>query len=132
MFGGKNGFFNTFKPGTYLFAIQGVYSFILAAVIFILSLLGLADMNVFLGFSDTEFGKTPIAQIIFSVLIGLVSFIHITYAEVIGLSQFQKLTKWKALLAIFVPILLLVIGILIILFLLAYFGVLSPDLPSMP
>ena len=137
IFRGKEGFFNTFKPITYSGIIPLIYSIILAIVlapIFIILLPGIIDgfASVLAQYPTGAIPEGAISQdlasqlavlivvsVIAGFIIGLLSFIHMLYAAVVGISHYQKLSKVKAFFSIIiVPILL---GVVLLIFFLLMF-----------
>ena len=108
IFGGKNGFFNTFKPLTYAMVIGGVYGVINATILTILSILNI---------------KNLVLNLVITMIILLIGFIHTLYAEVIGISQYQDMSKGKALLAILVSIVIAMVAFFVLFFGLVLLGV---------
>jgi len=108
---GKNGFFNTFKPVTYASAIGVFYTIVSSIIISILNSFG------------------PVSNIVVGIIFGIATFIHIIYAETVGIAYFHKLSTGKALISVLLfPVLaFLLLVILIAIGAIAYFGVLSPE-----
>lgn len=119
MVGGKQGFFNTFKPMTYALTITVVYNIISSFVSFFLNLAYPIDPSI-LQKTIFSFHDMPLPNILVGIIILLLSIIHATYAEIIGISKFQKISKLKAFFgAIIIP---LIIVIFVMLLLITTFG----------
>lgn len=102
IFGGRQGFFNTFKPATYASVIGITYYFIIIVINSIIDLF----------LSSTSQGGA-IAYIIFISIIVLISIIHSVFAEVIGISKFQKISRLRAFFgAVLIPLVLTIIGLI--------------------
>lgn len=126
IFGGKQNFFNTFKPSTYAAVISIIYGLFLTIILFILNLISpTKDITEALEAGTFSWAMIPIPQIIFGLLILLISIIHLVYTEVIGISKFQKMTKTKALFAVlFIPVIFFVglaLLAIIMFFIIGYF-----------
>lgn len=117
---GKNGFINTFKPITYAMVIGVIYSTLLVIIVAVTLIIKPVDLNIFTSIESPSLiwqSILPYLIILIPavVIIGLVSFIHILYAEITGIAFFQKISKWRAFLAAFIiPIALLILVIIII------------------
>lgn len=126
IFGGKEGFFNTFKPVTYSLVIMLIYSFIiliLTTAIHFAMPYDLGAMQNIQSISDPnaqylayqEFIKQPgaITTIIVSAVFVLISIIHMFIFLIKGLNKFQRISRLKAsaviILGLIVGIVLLVI-----------------------
>ena len=113
IFGGKNGFFNTFKPTTYAMGISSLYG-IISFVIFSIS--GLIS---------------PLSSIIGTILnivIIIIGAIHAIYAQVIGISKFQNMSGGRAFLGIIIiSLILFVLLIIPLIFLFAFLAALIPN-----
>lgn len=108
--GGRQGFFNTFKPLTYTSIVAFSYSIILIIVNGILSLLVTLPSK-----------GIAITNIVIIVIIFISSMIHTTIVEVIGISKFQNISKLRAFFgAVFLPI--MVIGAIITFLVFTFFG----------
>ena len=109
VFGGKKGYFNTFKPITYASALGQIYNLI---VIFISFLFFVS------GFNFTNPALTSSSKLIFFALLILIIYlawlVHVIYAQIIGIAKFQKITKLRAFLSIiFIPLIIIIITTLI-------------------
>jgi len=109
VFRGRQGYFNTYKPISFSTAIGEIYQIIIVlfsvVVFFIFGNLALESMG--------SFGSFWIISAIYFVLF-LISVFHVLYAEIIGVSKYQKISKLRAFLGIiFVPLILLILGIII-------------------
>ncbi|MFC1768499.1 YIP1 family protein [Nanoarchaeota archaeon] len=109
IFGGRKGFFNTFKPITYAAIIGIIYSAISSIIIGVYSIFypfQNLDANPFEIFT----GSNLTFHLIIPLIIGLISFVHSLIVEVIGVSKFQSFTYSRALLAvIIIPLILTMI-----------------------
>ncbi|HLC65390.1 MAG TPA: YIP1 family protein [Candidatus Nanoarchaeia archaeon] len=108
IFGGRNGFFNTFKPITYASVIGLFYSFLSDIIFAVINIFNPVDLSsleanplaIFTGAFSLSLGL--------SLLILLVSFVHILIVSIVGVSKFQKFSYGRAFLAvIIIPALLL-------------------------
>ena len=105
--GGREGFFNTFKPSTYAALIPLIYSPVYAVIGLLLELIFPVVQPI--GATTMPWGNFVIRMIIGGV-IGLIIIVHSLIVEVIGLSHYQKISKGRALLAaLFVPLVILVL-----------------------
>lgn len=103
IFGGKKGYYNTFKPVGYGMILSAIYGVILGAINLVLYWLFSVDLYV----------SVPFLMFIVSIWI----LIHVLYAYIIGIAKFQKITKLKAFLGIIiVPIILFILTILVLIF----------------
>lgn len=122
IFGGRQGFFNTFKPMTYSLMIGIIYSFISLVIIFILQFIIPIDPNLITSMQNSQNVQDPkiiidlIKQyfsqplVIIGIIISIISMIHQFVFEVKGISKFQKISKIKAFLAlILIPLTILVL-----------------------
>jgi len=110
VFGGKKGYFNTFKPITYSAAISEIYQVFLV-ILGVIAFFTVGDL-VFNGITAVSPGLLAVTVLYFLVLV--ISLIHVLYAEIIGISKFQAMPKGKAFLSIvFVPVIILVLGMII-------------------
>ncbi len=125
--GGKNKFFNTFKPSTYAMVISVVYGVAAAVLYLILDFINPIDYAA-LEAGTMTWQNIPFFNIVVMIIIAVVSFIHVLYAEVVGISKFQNMSKGKALLAVLIiPLILFVVIFgLGLIGAIAYFGILDP------
>ena len=124
--GGRQGLFNTFKPVTYALVISVVYNIFSSIASFFLNFIYPIDTNI-LQKTMFSFHDFPIPHIVLGAVIGISSFIHTIYAEVIGISKFQKMSKLRAFFGvILIPlaIILFIAFLLIVVFGLS-FGLLN-------
>jgi len=98
LFKGKQGFFNTFKPMAYACSLMAIYS-IFGSILGIILTLIFPD---FVGMTqETMSGGMIFAMIVLAVF-WVFAIVHTVYAEVIGISRYQKIPKWQAFIAVFV------------------------------
>ena len=113
IFGGKNGFFKTFKPATYAIIIGSIYGILISVVSYFLHLI-----NPIVSITVDQLPSSrdmPLINSYVLSLIGLISLIHILYTEVGGVSKFQGMTKGKALLSvILIPLILALFSIFLL------------------
>jgi hypothetical protein len=110
MFGGRKGYYNTFKPTTYAMVIGVVYGLILGIANFILSIVQPFNPASSIPTSFSDFiSIIPGSYIAVNVLIYLASMIHTICAEVIGISRFQEMSKAKAFFAVIVMMLIMLV-----------------------
>ena len=118
---GKKGFINTFKPVTYAMVIGMIYSTLLILIIAVTLILKPINFNDFTAAAQS---LSLLWQLILPYLIilnpalairNLITFMHVLYAEVVGIAFFQNISKWRAFLAVFViPIALMILAIIVI------------------
>lgn len=108
IFGGRQGYYNSFKPITYVGSISRVYEVLLGLLALVFALF------VQYGLVTADILSLSPGQIAFIVLMGivyLVMFFHIVYAQIVGIAKYQKLSNWRAALGVFfVPLILLIIA----------------------
>lgn len=112
---GKNDFFNTFKPVTYTGGLIVFYQIIGGIISFImtkyLQLDALTIQRMVL--EQQSFFSSPfLPYMIVGGIIGIIQFIHLTFVEVIGVAHFQNISRGKALLAVLVIPLALLLGLM--------------------
>ncbi|MGC9309347.1 MAG: YIP1 family protein [Candidatus Nanoarchaeia archaeon] len=113
VFGGRKGYFNTFKPSAYSISLQEGYSLLLLIIgeIFALFIFNADLMNQLAAMQTLQ--DFPISMLVFliiSAIIYIVALINVLYVETIGIAKFQKMSKGKAFLSIiFVPVIVLLI-----------------------
>jgi len=118
--GGKQGFYNTFKPATYVMVIGIVYNIVTWLVGVILTLttsLAIDDILEMSKGGAVEFAAMPGPMQIMSIIasiVGLVSLIHTLIVLVKGVKKFQNMSTGRALIGIIlIPIVLgIVVAIL--------------------
>jgi hypothetical protein len=112
IFGGKKGYFNTFKPITYSAAISEVYQILIV-------ILGAVVFFTFGDFAIDQVNSLSAGFIIVTLayfVLLVISLIHVVYTEVVGVSKYQAISKWRSFLAIiFIPVIILIIGIVLFL-----------------
>lgn len=111
MFGGKQGYFNTFKPVVYASVIALIYGIIQNILGSIIKLSFSIPSNVesFIELDPTASIGLIIASIV-GAAITITMLIHSLYAEIWGLSIFHKISKWKSFWGmIIIPLILAVI-----------------------
>ena len=130
MFGGKKGYFNTFKPITYAIVIGSLYTLISSIIQGVLTMtIAKPIYNApSLGFPMAGALGPSIFVYAVGIIIGLASFVHLTIIEVIGVSKYHNISKGKAFWGvIIIPLIIVMLLVPLIVFgSLAYFGVLSP------
>ncbi len=119
LFGGKEKYFNTFKPIVYGMIIWVTYSFIL----FVLSIVFPIDQSILQGFEnlqDSESLKQSFSKffsdrnVIINILISLVGIIHVSIFSIKSVSKFQKISKLKAFWAIVLAAVVIIILIILL------------------
>lgn len=110
VFGGRQGFFNTYKPITYALSITIIYSLIIQIISWIFSIidssLAIATENPELLLQNQGF----IAMMIIYLIVMTISTIHMIYTGTLGLSKFQKMGKLKAFISIIIiPLIITII-----------------------
>ncbi len=98
IFGGKQGFFNTFKPTTYVLNIWLMYSLILDILLKIIPE-PLALILFFMGLTGGAI----------EILVKVISLFHMIIIQTKGISFFHKITKNKSFLLILTIIILLLL-----------------------
>ena len=101
IFGGRGGFFNTFKVATYSWILMLVYGFVIPLIVSLLLLIKplLATSQPF----TSAFGVAML-------VVSLAGFVHVVIAETIGLAYLHKMTRIKAFLAaILIPLIIMVL-----------------------
>ena len=112
---GKQGFFNTFKPVTYAMVIAAVYQFVSTIISTIMELINPTYTAITLGIAEVpSLGSIITPTFIVAIIIGIISFIHVLFVEIIGVAKFQNISRGRAFMAVFVIPLLLVIAVIII------------------
>lgn len=98
LFGGKKGFFNTFKPITYSLIIVAGYGIVASIIILIVFLLNPENPgNIIFTERITNF-------------ISIIGMVHTLIAETIGVSMYHSISRGRALFGIIlVPLVLLVL-----------------------
>ncbi len=130
LLGGRQGFFNTFKPTTYAVILGALYSLGYFIIINIYNLIVPLDLQAILNIQTAiQSGTISYADLAplkirlgIMLVISLISIIHTLYASTVGIAKFQNMKKWKAFIAAIlfpVVIMLLIIGAII------YIGVLG-------
>jgi hypothetical protein len=118
IFGGKQKFFNTYKPLTYALSISALYNIIYLIVLWPASIIN-STYTDFSTFSpETIWQNTGFMSIIiiYSV-ITLISVINMIYTGTIGLSKFQKISKLRAFFSmIIIPLILTIVGLIILVY----------------
>ncbi|MBI4454175.1 YIP1 family protein [Candidatus Woesearchaeota archaeon] len=105
IFGGKQLFFNTFKTITYSMFLAAAYNFV--------SLIMIEILNIILN-PTFETITEIMPQLIVAGIIGLIGLVHVIYTQMVGLGIYQQLTKLKALFAIIIiPLAILLFIILV-------------------
>ncbi|MBW3015575.1 YIP1 family protein [Candidatus Woesearchaeota archaeon] len=107
IFGGKQGFFNTFKPSTYAMMIGMIYNAIAAVILFFVNMFYPMPLQV------ETFAEIPFVTIGIAIVIGIIAFIHTLYAEVIGIAKFQRMSKGRALMAVLILPIMIVLVVLV-------------------
>lgn len=119
--GGKEGYFNTFKPVAYAMIISAIYNIISSIISFFLNMAYPISPSAL---QQTGFAlrDIPVQHIFMGIVIGIVSLVHVVYAEVVGISKFQKMSKPRAFFAaIIIPLIMVVVAVLLMM---AIFGAL--------
>jgi len=97
---GKKSFFETFKPITYAMLIPFFYGAIINITVSITQIFFPLEELIK---ESKFFGSTAIiALIIFVIIIVIANIIHTTYAEIIGLAKYQKISYGKSAIAVIV------------------------------
>lgn len=112
--GGKEGYFNTFKPVTYAMIISAIYNIISYIISFFLNMAYPISPSALqqAGFALRDI---PVQHIFMGIVIGIASLVHVIYAEVVGISKFQKMSKPMAFFAaIIIPLVMVIIAVLLI------------------
>ncbi len=129
IFGGRQRFFNTFKPLTYALVIGILYSLFYTLLSNIYNLVSPLDPSVMatlqakiqsglISFSDLA----PLrARLGMMLIIGVIAIIHSLYAGTIGIAKFQNIKKWKAFFSLILFPLIIFILIVGLLYLLLYY-----------
>lgn len=120
LLGGRQGFFNTFKPAAYAVILGALYSLGYFIVINLYNLIMPLETQAISSIqTKIQLGTISLADLAplkirlgIMFVISLISIIHTLYASTIGIAKFQNMKKWKAFIA--VVIIPLIIGILII------------------
>ncbi|MFH1439855.1 MAG: Yip1 family protein [Candidatus Woesearchaeota archaeon] len=94
LFGGKQGFFNTFKLVTYSLFIGLIYSTIATLIFEIL--------NIFIPTEAITDITLMLPQLIISGAVGLIGLVHMIYTMVIGISYYHEMPKVRSFLAVIV------------------------------
>jgi len=100
IFGGRQGYFNTYKPSTYGAALGMPYGIIT-------SILG-ASLMLRIGTSQITSAFTS-PEYIGLMIVFTIQMIHVFYFEITALAKYQKLSRMKAFLSIILVLLALVI-----------------------
>jgi hypothetical protein len=101
IFGGRGGFFKTFKVATYSWILILIYGFVIPLIVSLLLLIKplLATSQPF----TSAFGVAML-------VVSLAGFVHVVIAETIGLAYLHKMTRIKAFLAaILIPLIIMVL-----------------------
>lgn len=110
MFGGKNGYYNTFKPTTYAMIIGVFYGLIILIINFIMSLINPITIPSTPPSSITEaLSFIPLSYLIVNGVIYAVSLIHTLIVEVEGIAFCHKISKTRAFLAVIVMMLIMMV-----------------------
>lgn len=119
IFKGKQGYLNTFKPIAYALIIGIIYSFIALIFMFIVPFEAF-NTEAFEALQDLEAKQQMVSDfvaqpgVMISLIISLISFVHMFVFAIKGISKFQKITKSKAGFALIISgILFAVVFILI-------------------
>ncbi len=104
IFGGRQGFFNTFKPLTYTLVIGIFYSLFYTLLSGIYNLVSPLDPSVMANLqAKMQSGLISLsdlaplrARLGMMFIIGVIAIIHSLYAGTIGVAKFQNIKKWKA------------------------------------
>lgn len=115
VFGGKEGFFNTFKPVVYGSVIGLLYGLLSSLLQLILSPLFPIPANPQ---TPQEVFRALLNPVLWtSLFIGFVSLVHVLIVQTRGLAKFQKMGYGRAFLSlIFVPLVLIVLAVFIVFF----------------
>ena len=109
LFGGRQGFFNTFKPAVYGNMLYIIYSLLLLIITGIMQLI----MPIYPGMLYNQ--TYPMVFIIMSGIFVLIGAVFSVYTQTMGVSLFQKISKGKAFLgSILIPLILVIIYLAII------------------
>lgn len=134
-FRGKKRFYETYKVGIYTFILMSVYSLILLIVQLIAWFILPYDMSILqqlqtiqdpaiasslaLAFLSQRGAKLAIA---IYAIVNIIAIVHGFIFYITGLSKYHEIKRWKAALAIILPLLVLAALIVIILLILSSFG----------
>ncbi|HJX05814.1 MAG TPA: YIP1 family protein [Candidatus Nanoarchaeia archaeon] len=122
IYGGKKGYFNTFKPETYAMVVGMIYGIIFYIANFILWIVQPFQITEAAATSLTSIlNSIPVSYYVVNILIFIISLIHTLCVEVIGISKFQEMGKGRSFLAIITPRIILFLVIVIPLILLFQF-----------
>ncbi len=119
--GGKNRYFNTFKPTAYSMVLSAYYTILGAVLVFIINLMHPIDYSI-LNSRETSSAFLSTPQFVAGLIVGLIGLVHLIYAEVIGIAKFQSMTKARAFVAVFVIPLALIL-ILMLVFIIGLAGI---------
>tara|TARA_Y100000310_G_C20694967_1_gene824974 strand:+ start:3091 stop:3756 length:666 start_codon:yes stop_codon:yes gene_type:complete len=120
--GGKQGYFNTFKPLTYSAVVGTVWNIIITIVLLpLLSFLpiGIGTLGVFgqntVGLEALfALGAFFLVYLAIIIPLAIAAFIHTVYVAVIGLSMFQQMSRMRAFVAIIlIPLIIVLIIVMI-------------------
>ena len=113
MFGGKQGYFNTYKPVSYSSAVSQIYA---AAIAFIGILFVLLFFKGAFDLENIVWNLQNLVYITIVILLNLILFIHVLSLQVIGVSKYQKISKLRAFFSVIIipSILIIVISAVII------------------
>ncbi|MBN2459161.1 YIP1 family protein [Candidatus Woesearchaeota archaeon] len=119
IFGGRKGYYNTFKPTTYAMVIGVVYGFFINIANFILSIVQPLELPATPPASFSGMiSLIPVSYLAVNAVLYLASMVHTLYTQVIGISRYQGISKLRAFLAIMLMMLImaLIIGVVMLLF----------------
>jgi hypothetical protein len=104
IFGGRQGFFNTFKVATYSWILILIYGLVIPLIASVLLLIKpLGTIEVITQLYTSVFGVAML-------VVSLAGFVHVIIAETIGLSLLHKISRIRAFLsAILIPLILMVV-----------------------
>ena len=104
IFGGKQGYFNTYKPSTYG-AVLGMPYGIITSILSAALILRVGSSQITDAYTSPEY--------IGLMIVFIIQIIHVFYFEIAALAKYQKMTKMKAFLAlIIIPLALLVLAVI--------------------
>ncbi len=114
IFGGRGGFFKTFKVATYSWILILIYGFVIPLIVSLLLLIKPVGAG---GIIDQLYNSVfGVAMIVVS----LAGFVHVIVAETLGLAYLHKMTRIKAFLAaILIPLIMMVLFFGVILWLIS-------------
>lgn len=118
LLGGKQGFFNTFKPMTYAGIVYAMYSLLGSLIGAAMFMIQPPDMQMLTQLILEEgFGaytRQALPYLIPGAIILIINVIHVTVNETIGLSHFQKMSKVRAFVAVFVLPIVFLLAIMVV------------------